>query len=154
MIGSHQRFRYAWHTNQMPHQLHDLFNFFDDSSFTQWCCYNATWGTMSFPSFCFPSLCFDHSASKGSCLVYWFWQVPVPHYTLDLRQMLVSILDSLMVLMLSPFPWVKNSQLFWSFSFPKPKVSIITSWYNITCITAEPDAEYSKYTKRKKKLVS
>lgn len=59
-------------------QLYNSFNFFNDSSFTHRLSYNASRGTVSFPSFCFPSLSFHHSASQRSRLVYWFWQVPMP----------------------------------------------------------------------------
>lgn len=59
-------------------ELSNLLIFFDDSSLPEWLCLYASRSTVSSPFRFFLIFCFDHCSSQVSCLVYWFWQVPVP----------------------------------------------------------------------------
>lgn len=53
-------------------------NFLDNSSFPQWLCWDASWGTVRFPPLFLPSFGFSHGAPESSSFIYWFWQMPVP----------------------------------------------------------------------------
>lgn len=62
----------------VKHRTKKSFDFFDDSSFTQWLVDDTARGAVSSPPLVFLSLGIGHDAPQRSRFIDWLGQVPVP----------------------------------------------------------------------------